>query len=316
LFSYIIKRLLLVIPVLFVVSIVIFSIVYITPGNPAAILLGMEATAEGIENLSRELGFDRPFYQQYLSWILNVLKGDLGNSIFMQQPVLQAIVEHFPPTISLALFSQTIAILIAIPVGILSAYKRGSVLDTAMTVISLFGIAIPGFLLGLFLMLIFGVELNWLPVAGYRRISDGLWDHVRYLILPGISLGTVQVALIMRMTRSAMLDVLGVNYIKTARAKGLREVVVVAKHGLKNAGIPILAVVGQSFANLMTGAVVVESLFNIPGIGRLVLNAIERRDIAVIQGVVLLITLVYVIINLVVDLLYGIIDVRIRLKNE
>ncbi|QEN08258.1 ABC transporter permease [Oceanispirochaeta crateris] len=313
---YISKRLLSLIPVLFVVSIVIFLIVHITPGSPAATLLGMEATPEEIEILNDQMGFNRPIHIQYFSWVSNVLKGDLGDSIFMKQPVSVAIKEHFPPTLSLAILAQIIAVFIAIPFGILAAHKRGTVFDSTLMILALLGMAIPGFLLGLFLMLIFSVQLGWLPVAGYRSLDMGIWTHLRYMILPALSLGMVQAALITRMTRSSMLDVLYNNFIKTARAKGLKEQIVLLKHALKNAGLPILTVLGQSFGTLVTGAVVVESLFNIPGMGQLVLNSITRRDIAVIQGVVLFITLIYVAVNLIVDLMYGLIDPRVRLDRK
>jgi len=316
LFAYIVKRIASLVPVLFVVSIVIFMIIHMTPGDPAATILGLEATPEQIAELNERMGLNEPIHIQYISWVANVLRGDLGDSIFMQQPVTESIKEHFGPTVSLAIFAQLIAILLAIPFGIIAAYKRGTLVDTVLMSVSLLGMAIPGFLLGLFLMLFFSVYLGWLPVAGYRGLKMGIWTHYRYLILPALSLGTVQAALITRMTRSAMLDVLYLNYIKTARAKGLKESVVLLKHSLKNAALPILTVVGSSFGTLVTGAVVVESLFNIPGMGQLILNSITRRDIAVVQGVVLFVTLIYVGVNLVVDLLYGVFDPRVRLGRK
>lgn len=314
--AYIFKRLVSLLPVLFVVSIAIFMIVHITPGEPAATLLGLEATQAEIDALNEQMGFNKPIYIQYFNWVSNVLRGNLGDSIFMKQPVTEAIKEHFPPTMGLAVLAQLIAVIIAIPFGIIAAYKRGTPIDTALMSLALLGMAIPGFLLGLFLMLLFSVRLGWLPVAGYRALKMGVWTHLRYMILPALSLGVVQAALITRMTRSSMLDVLYNNYIKTARAKGLREQIVLLKHALKNAGLPILTVLGQSFGTLVTGAVVIESLFNIPGMGQLVLNSITRRDIAVIQGVVLFITLIYVGVNLLVDLLYGLIDPRVRLDRK
>lgn len=313
---YIFKRLVSLVPVLFVVSIAIFLIIHITPGDPASTILGMEATPAQIAELNEKMGLNDPIHIQYFKWISKVLKGNLGDSIFMQQPVAEAIKEHLPPTVSLALFAQIVALVLSIPFGIIAAYKRGKAVDTVIMSISLLGMAIPSFLLGLFLMLFFSVYLGWLPVAGYRPLSMGFWTHFRYLILPGISLGVIQAALIARMTRSSMLDVLYLNYIKTARAKGLKEYIVLLKHALKNAGLPILTVVGQTFGTLVTGAVVIESLFNIPGIGQLILNSITRRDLAVIQGVVLFVTLLYVGVNLVVDLLYGVIDPRVRLDRK
>lgn len=314
--AYLIKRILSLIPVLFVVTVAIFLIVHLTPGDPAAAMLGIEASQEEIQALNEQLGFNRPIQEQYVHWLGNVVRGDLGDSLFMRQPVSQAIAEHVGPTLSLAILAQAIALLLAIPFGIIAAYKRGSITDITLRGISLIGMAVPSFLLGLFLMLLVGVRLQWLPVAGYEPLKDGLWNHLQYLILPGISLGTIQAALITRMTRSSVLDVLNLNYIKTARAKGLREGKVLLKHAFRNAFLPILTVIGQTFGTLVTGAVVVESIFTIPGLGQLILNAIVRRDFAVIQGVVLIVTLIYVGLNLVIDLLYGAVDPRVRLARK
>ncbi|ACX62664.1 ABC transporter permease [Paenibacillus sp. Y412MC10] len=314
--AYITKRLLSLIPVLAVVTIAIFLIIHITPGNPAAAILGMEASEEEIQQLNQDLGLDRPILEQYTSWVANLFKGDLGDSIFMKQPVSEAIAEHITPTLSLAILAQVIAILLAIPFGIIAAYKRGSIADYTLMGISLLGMALPSFLLGLFLMLFVGVKLQWLPVAGYEPLSSGLWEHMKYLILPGISLGTIQAALITRMTRSSMLEVLNLNFIKTARSKGLHEMKVLFKHAFRSAFLPILTVIGQTFGTLVTGAVVVEAIFNIPGLGQLILNSISRRDFVVIQGVVLVVTLMYVTINLIIDLLYGAVDPRVRLDRK
>lgn len=314
--AYIVKRLLSLIPVLIVVTIAIFLIIHITPGDPAAAMLGIEASQEDINSLNEELGLNRPIHEQYLNWVFNVLKGDLGDSIFMHQPVTEAIVEHMGPTFSLAILAQIIAIILAIPFGMIAAYKRGSAVDFSLMGVSLLGMAVPSFLLGLFLMLIVGVQLQWLPVAGYEPLSKGIWTHFQYLILPGISLGAIQAALITRMTRSSMLEVLNLNYIKTARSKGLNENKVLLKHAFRNAFLPILTVIGQTFGVLVTGAVVVESIFNIPGLGQLILNSIARRDFAVIQGVVLVVTIMYVAINLLIDLLYGFVDPRVRLDRK
>jgi peptide/nickel transport system permease protein len=314
--AYITKRLLSLIPVLAVVTIAIFLIIHITPGDPAAAILGMEASQEEIQKLNQDLGLDRPILEQYASWVANVFKGDLGDSIFMNQPVSEAIAEHITPTLSLAILAQVIAIILAIPFGIIAAYKRGSIADYTLMGMSLLGMALPSFLLGLFLMLFVGVKLQWLPVAGYEPLSSGLWEHMKYLIIPGISLGTIQAALITRMTRSSMLEVLNLNFIKTARSKGLHEMKVLFKHAFRSAFLPILTVIGQTFGTLVTGAVVVEAIFNIPGLGQLILNSIARRDFAVIQGVVLVVTLMYVTINLIIDLLYGAVDPRVRLERK
>jgi peptide/nickel transport system permease protein len=314
--AYLVKRILSLIPVLFVVTVVIFMIMHLTPGDPAASILGLEASQEEIDALNEKLGLDRPILEQYVNWVGGLLRGDLGDSIFMRQSVGQAIVEHIGPTLSLAILAQLIAVILAIPFGMLAAYRRGKLTDYSVMGLSLVGMAIPSFLLGMLLMLLIGVELRWLPIAGYKPLSSGLWEHLKHLILPGLSLGTIQAALITRMTRAAMLETMSHNFIRTARSKGLNEFRVITGHVFRNSLMPVLTVLGQSFGTLVTGAVVVESIFNIPGLGQLIINSIERRDYAVIQGVVLIITIIYVGINLVVDLLYGAVDPRVRLGRR
>ncbi|MCL1698927.1 ABC transporter permease [Lysinibacillus sp. Bpr_S20] len=314
--NFILKRILSLIPVLFVVSVVVFLLVHITPGDPASVMLGPEASPQEVAKLQEELGLNRPILEQYVTWVGDIFKGDLGTSLFMKQPVLTAFLEHLGPTFSLAIMAQLFAIVLAIPLGVLSAKFRGSLLDQTFMGVSLVGISVPSFLLGLFLILLFGVELRWLPVAGYKPVAAGLDVHIRYLILPAIALGSMQAALIARMTRSSMLDVLSANFIKTARAKGVKEFIITIKHSLRNAFIPILTIIGQTFGTLVAGAAVVETVFNIPGIGQLIINSVERRDFEVIQGVVLLIGVSYVTINLVIDLLYGIVDPRLRVGKR
>ena len=314
--SYILKRILSLVPVMFVVSVVIFLVVYLIPGGPATAMLGLEASAEQIAQLNADLGFDRPFLVQYADWLGGVFRGDWGQSYFLDMPVLSAIAEYFGPTLSLAVLAQVFSLLFSIPLGILAAYKRGTAVDLTTVSVSLLGTAIPGFLLSMFFMLFFGVYLRWLPVAGYAPLSEGLGQHLRYLILPALSLGVVQAAYITRMTRSALLDVLYRNYIRTARAKGLRESAVLFGQALKNAAPTILTVVGQSFGSLVTGTIVTETIFNIPGLGMLTMSSIKQRDVFVIQGVVLFVTLVYVLVNLVVDILYGLVDPRIQLGRK
>src|SRR5699024_8672695 len=287
-----------------------------TPGDPASIILGQDATKEQINDLREQLGLNQPIYEQYISWIGGVFQGDFGTSIFMKQSVLSAIVEHLQPTLSLAILAQLISLLIALPLGIAAANRRGSLADSSIMGVSLMGMSVPSFLLGLLLILLFGVSLGWLPVAGYQPLSAGLATHLKYLIMPAISLGAIQAALIARMTRTSMLEVLNTNYIKTARAKGVKNRNIVYRHALRNAFLPILTVVGQTFGTLVAGAVVTEAIFNIPGIGQLIINSVERRDYAVIQGVVLFVTFTYVFLNLVIDLLYGLIDPRVRLDRK
>ena len=310
--SYIAKRILSLIPVMFVVSCVVFLVVYLIPGGPATALLGMEATPEQIEALNTELGFNRPFLVQYAAWFTGIFRGDWGESYFLHQSVLEAIAEYFTPTLSLAILAQLFALLLSVPLGILAAYRRGTVLDVASVSISLLGAALSGFLLSMFLMLFFGVYHQWFPVAGYASLAEGIEEHLKYLFVPALSLGIVQAAYITRMTRSSLLETLYKNYIRTARSKGLKEARVVLKYALKNAAPAILTAVGQSFGSLITGTIVTETLFNIPGIGMLTMGSIDRRDVFVIQGVVLFVTFLYVLVNLIVDILYGFVDPRLQ----
>jgi peptide/nickel transport system permease protein len=314
--TYILKRIFSLIPVLFIVSLAIFFIVHLTPGDPASYILGNEATEEQVHELRDQLGLNDPIYEQYVRWLGGVFQGNLGHSYFMDEPVLTTIIDHIGPTLSLAILAQIIAITISIPLGIIAAIKRGTLTDQSVMLLSLIGMAIPSFLLALFLALIVGVNLGWLPVAGYQPLERGIWNHLQFLIMPAVALGTIQTALISRMTRSSMLEVLNTDYIKMARSKGTKEIVVICQHALKNAFLPILTVIGQTFGALVTGAVVTETIFNIPGIGQLIVNSIERRDYTVIQGIVLFVTLAYVCINLIIDLLYGLIDPRVRLQKS
>lgn len=312
--SYIVKRFLALIPVLAVVAIVVFSLVHLTPGDPASVMLGPNATSEQVEALRSEMGLDRPLVVQFFAWLGGALTGDLGYSHFMGAAVTSVLMDHLGPTLSLAILAEVVALVIAIPAGIIAARRRGSAVDQGFMAFSLLGISVPSFLLGLFLMLIFAGWLGWLPVAGYRGLEEGLGTHLRYLILPALALGAMQAALTARMTRSSMLDVFRAGYMKTALAKGVSEHSRVYKHGLKNASFPILTVVGQSIGTLIAGAAVIETVFNIPGIGQLIVNSVERRDFMVIQGVVLMITVSYMLINLLVDILYGFLDPRVRLS--
>lgn len=313
---YIVKRLLSTIPILIIVSIVIFLIVHLTPGDPARVMLGEGATEEAVEKLRESMGLNDPVLIQYFKWVKDVFHGDLGNSYAMNKPVMEVIGDHIVPTLNLAGMSLIISLIVAVPLGILAAKKRGTMADNGATIFSLAGISIPGFLMGLFLITIFCVELKLLPVAGYKTVAeDGLWIHIKYLILPSVALGFEQAALITRMTRASVLEVLNCDYIKMAKAKGVKDFVLTVRHALRNALLPIITVVGQSFIILLSGATVIETIFNIPGVGALIVNSIERRDYEVIQGIVLMITLINVGVNLIVDLLYGLADPRIRLHD-
>jgi len=313
--SYIVKRLLSLIPVLGVVAVVVFALVHLSPGDPASVILGPDASAADVDRLREELGLNRPVPQQFFLWLGNALTGDLGNSLYNQTPVTEVFLDYFRPTLSLAIFAQIIGIAVALPMGVFAALNRGKTIDGALMSFALVGISIPSFLMGLLLILFFSVFLNWLPVAGYAPLSDGLLTHLEFLLLPAISLGFIQAALITRITRAAMLEVMNNAYVKTARAKGLSRAVIVIKHTLRNAFIPILEIIGQTFTTLIAGAVVVEFVFNIPGLGQLIVNSVERRDFPVIQGTVLLVAFGYVLINLFIDLIYGFVDPRVRLDQ-
>lgn len=310
--KYTLKRIGAMVPVMLIISVVVFLIIYLTPGDPASSMLGMEASADQIERVNDSLGLNEPLPQRYVEWMGGVLTGDLGDSYFMRQPVTQAIAEHFGPTLSLALLAQLIALLIALPCGVVAALKHGSRIDAVLRIVALLGVAIPGFLMALMLMWLFAVTLRVFPVAGYAPLSEGWFSHLRYLALPAISLGCVQAALLMRMTRASVIEAMQLDCVKTARAKGVSEVRVVLAHALRNAALPILTSVGYSFGALITGAVVTEAIFNIPGLGQLVTSSIERRDYPVIQGVLLVVALLNSAINLAVDLAYGAFDPRAR----
>ena len=308
---YVVKRLLSLIPVLFVV----FSLMHLAPGDPASAILGMEATAADLEHLKEELGLNLPLYEQYARWVVGVLHGDLGRSYFMEESVGQAIAGHFRPTLSLALFAELIALVLALPAGIYAACRRGRPADRIVMLLSLLALAVPSFILGLLLILLLGVLLALFPIGGYAPLEEGLLPHLRYLVLPALALGSTQAALIARMTRAAMAEVLDRNFIRTLVAKGMRGGNVVGVHALRNALFPILTAVGQSMASLLSGAIVVETVFNIPGLGQLLINSIARRDFAMIQGIVLVVTVICVLVNLLVDLLYGVADPRVRLDK-
>ncbi len=311
--SYLIKRLLALVPVLGVVAVVVFLLIHLTPGDPAAVMLGPEASEEDVQALREELGLTAPLYLQFFRWLGAVLQGDLGDSLFIQRPVTEVLADALGPTLSLAIMAELLALAIAVPAGIMAARRRGTAVDRAFMGGALLGISVPSFLSGLFLVLVFAVGLGWFPVAGFRPLEEGMGEHLTYLVLPAIALGALQAALIARTTRSSMLDVLTENYMKTAKAKGLSDRVRIYKHALRNAALPVLTVIGQTFGTLIAGAAVVETVFNIPGIGQLVVNSVERRDFVVIQGVVLLIAVSYVLINLVVDVLYSTLDPRLRI---
>jgi len=299
--------------VLALVATVVFIIVRVTPGDPAAVMLGSDATPQDIAQLRSKMGLDAPLLTQYVQFILDIFKGDLGQSIFLNQPVTQALASRAEPTFFLTLFSILIAIAIALPVGILSAVKRGTIFDQVIVTLTMIAASVPSFWLGLILIQIFAVSQGWFPASGYGGPDTPFLERMQHLVLPAVSLGIVNSALIARFTRAAMLDVLGDDYVRTARAKGAGEFRVILKHALKNALIPIITVIGLSVAMLVAGAVVTETVFGLPGVGNLVVSAVLRRDYPVIQGALLVVAAIYVLINFFVDMLYILVDPRVRL---
>jgi peptide/nickel transport system permease protein len=311
-FKYVIRRILATIPVVVVVALFVFSLLFIAPGDPAAVIAGEQATPEQVERIRQNLGLDRPFLVQFSDWSWRLLQADLGRSIFTNLPVTTMIAQRIEPTLSLMLVTLVFSIIIAVPIGVLAAWKAGSLIDRAVMGFAVFGFSVPVFVVGYLLAYVFALELEWLPVQGYTPIARGFWPWLENLILPSIALGCAYIALIARITRASMLEVLQQDYIRTARAKGLAQAPVLFIHALKNASVPIVTVIGIGIALLIGGAVVTESVFAIPGLGRLTVDAILRRDYPVIQGIVLLFSFLYVLVNLGVDLIYTLIDPRIR----
>ena len=310
--GYLIRRIVALIPVMFIVATVVFFLIHLIPGDPASVLLGPNATAADVMKLRAQMGLDKPVYSQFLIWLSRILQGNLGDSIFLDRSVTRAILERAEPTLVLIGLSMVVAILIGIPAGILAAVKPNSWLDRTLMIFAILGVSIPTFWLGLNFIEVFSVLLNWLPAAGYAPLSSGIWKNLRYMILPALSLGFNQSALIARICRSSMLEVMDQDYVRTARSKGLAERLVILKHALRNVMIPTVTVIGTSFAVLIGGAVVTEIVFNIPGIGLLIISSVLRRDYPVIQGCILFIAAAYVLINLMVDIIYVYIDPRVR----
>lgn len=309
---YILQRLLGMAVVMFIVVTVVFLIVRVTPGDPAAIMLGPDATAAEVASLRERLGLNQPILVQYVFYLGQMLRGDFGQSIFLNMPVLSAIADRAEPTLFLTLFAMLIATAIAVPIGILAAYRRGSVFDQVVATIAMTSASIPSFWLGLMAQQMIAVKLGLLPVAGYGPPGAGFFERMQHLILPAAVLGVVSSALILRFTRASMLDVLNDDYVRTARAKGLSEFQVVMKHAFKNALIPVITVLGLTAAMLISGAVVTENVFNLPGVGNLVVSAVLRRDYPVIQGALLIVAGLYVLINFLIDMLYLAVDPRVK----
>lgn len=314
--QYIIRRFLLLVPVMLIVGIVVFTLVHLTPGDPAAVILGPDATTEQVERLREQLGLNEPFYIQFVDWITGVARGDLGRSLYLDVPVSQALIDRAQPTFTLMIYSLSISILIGVPVGVLSAIKANSLFDRFAMMFAISGVAVPNFVLGILLIMLFAVYLRILPSQGYVGLVEDPIGHFQRMIMPSFALGFSSAALLARLVRSSMLDVMKEDYVRTALAKGVGFRTVVTRHALRNALIPAVTVIGYSIGALLGGAVVTETVFGLPGMGRLVVTSVGRRDFPVIQGAVMLIAAFYVLTNLLVDILYVYIDPRIRYGDE
>ncbi|MGJ4950567.1 ABC transporter permease [Bradyrhizobium sp. HKCCYLS20291] len=310
--AYALRRVLSTLPVMAIVALFVFSLLYIAPGDPAVIIAGDQASPADVERIRANLGLDQPFLVQFGSWVWRLLHFDLGTSIFTNLPVAAMIAQRIEPTLSLMMVTLFLTILIAVPLGVIAAWKAGTWIDRVIMAFAVFGFSVPVFVVGYILAYVFALKFDLLPVQGYTPLSQGVWPWLQNLILPSVALGCVYIALIARITRAAMLEVLQQDYIRTARAKGLGQGGILFIHALKNAAVPIVTVVGIGIALLIGGAVVTESVFAIPGLGRLTIDAILRRDYPVIQGIVLLFSFVYVLVNLLIDITYTLVDPRIR----
>jgi peptide/nickel transport system permease protein len=310
--GYLLRRVLAAIPVMGVVALFVFLLLRLTPGDPAAILAGDNATPEQLERIRISLGLHEPLYTQFFTWIGKLLHGDLGVSLISSVPVVQMIGQRIEPSISIALSTIILSILIAVPLGVIAAWQHGTWIDRFVMGLSVLGFSVPVFVIGYLLIQIFALDLRWLPVQGFRSISSGFGPFLERIILPTLTLSFIYVALIARITRASMLDVLGEDYVRTARAKGVSEVAVLLRHALRNAAVPVITVIGNGFALLISGVVVTESVFNLPGVGRLTVDAVLARDYPIIQAMILLTSLVYVTVNLLIDVAYTVLDPRIR----
>jgi peptide/nickel transport system permease protein len=310
--KFILRRVAASIPVMLMVAIVVFAILRLTPGDPAAIIAGDSATPQQLDEIRRVMGLDKPIYTQFLMWIWRLLHGDLGTSLLSGVPVFDMVAQRVWPSLALSLSTITLSVMVAVPLGILAAWRQGKLLDRVVMATSVLGFSVPVFVTAYLLILVFSIKLGWFPVQGYKPLDAGFWQFVRALTLPTIALSTVYVALIARITRTSIIEVMGEDFIRTARAKGLRERGVLTGHALRNAAVPIVTIIGVGVAMLISGVVVTESVFNLPGLGRLVVEAVLARDYPVIQALILLFAFVYVFINLIVDSLYTVFDPRIR----
>ena len=310
--AYVIRRVLATIPVMGVVALFVFSLLYLSPGDPASIIAGDQATTEVVERIRQQLGLNEPFLTQFGRWLWKILHGDLGFSIFSNQPVSLMIFQRIEPTIALTVCAMLVSVCFAVPLGVVAAWRAGSWVDRVVMAFAVAGFSFPTFVIGYVLILTFALWLEILPVQGYVSLSEGFWPFLQNIIMPSFTLGIVLIALIARMTRAAMLEVLSQDYIRTAQSKGLANTKVLLIHALKNAAVPIVTTIGLAFALLISGAIVTETVFSIPGIGRLTVDAILQRDYPLIQGLVLVFSASYVLTNLLVDISYTFLDPRIR----
>lgn len=310
--AYFLRRILAAVPVLAVVALFVFLLLRLTPGDPAAILAGDMATPQQLAEIRQSLGLNEPLHIQFVTWIAQLAHGDFGTSLISKTPVTTLIGQRLEPTVSLALLTIILTIAVSVPMGVVAAWRRGSWIDNLVMGISVLGFSVPVFVIGYILIQVFALDLKLLPVQGFKSISNGVWPFLQRAILPAVTLSSIYIALIARMTRAAMLNVLSDDYIRTARAKGLDETVVLTRHALRNAAVPILTVIGTGFALMISGVVVTESVFNIPGLGRLTVDAILARDYPVIQALILFTSGIYVFVNLLIDLSYAFLDPRIR----
>jgi peptide/nickel transport system permease protein len=310
--AYVVRRILATIPVLAIVALVVFSILHIAPGDPAGVIAGDQATEEQIQAIRAKLRLDLPFHEQFLLWLMNAVQGDLGISIFSNRPVTALFLQRVEPTVALTVLTTIITVTLAVPIGVLAAWPAGTAVDRGVMSFAVLGFSFPVFVIGYVLIYVFAIKLKLLPIQGYRPLADGFWPFLRHLILPSVALGLSFMALIARITRASVLEVLAQDHIRTARAKGLTAWRLLFQHALPNAAVPIVTIIGVGVALLLGGVVVTESVFAIPGVGRLVVDAILQRDYPVIQGVLLIFSLTYVVVNLIIDLLYVAIDPRIR----
>jgi peptide/nickel transport system permease protein len=310
--DFIARRLIAIVPVLAVVAVFVFLMLRLTPGDPAAVIAGDNATSDQIAMIREKLGLTLPIWQQFIIWIGDILQGNFGESYFFKKTVAELIAQRVEPTLALACCTLVLAISVAVPLGVIAAYRQGTLLDKFVMGMSVLGFSVPSFVIGYCLIYVFAIELGWLPVQGYIRIGVNFWGFLERMILPSITLGIIYVALVARITRASVLEVLNEDYIRTARAKGLSNRVVLMRHALRNAAVPILTVIGIGVALLIGGAVVTESVFGLPGLGRLTVEAVLSRDFPTIQTVILLFSVVYVVVNLLIDISYTLFDPRIR----